>query len=274
MKKLTLITALSVLSTGTFAAELKTDEEKLAYTIGSQVGESLLAVNEVIPLNEKILFEAISDVLKNKKPQLSKAEMERVLETSQKKAAEKMQAKIAAESKANKAEGEKYLAANKAKDGVKVTASGLQYRVIKAGDGKKPVSSDTVKVNYKGFLTDGTKFDDSSDAGGPVEFPLTAVIPGWTEGLQLMPVGSTYELVIPAKLAYGEMAPPAIGPNRVLRFEVELVAIKAKQPIDKKVKPAEKSVKKAVKKSIDKAEKKAEDKTKEVKAKAVKKEAS
>lgn len=225
MKKLALITALSTLSVTAFAADLKTDEQKIAYTIGSQIGESLQTVQDAITLDEAVLFEAITNSLQNKKSQLSDAEMTQAMQTLQGKIAEKMQAKMKAEGEANQTEGEKFLADNKAKDGVKATDSGLLYRVIKAAEGKKPVATDTVKVNYKGFLPDGTKFDDSADAGGPVEFPLNAVISGWTEGLQLMPVGSTYELIIPAALAYGEMAPAAIGPNRVLRFEVELVDI-------------------------------------------------
>ncbi len=227
MKKIALITALSSFAIGAFAADLKTDEQKLSYTIGTQVGESLQVVNDTVKLDEAILFEAITAALQNKKPQLSKEEMDKVLQDMQAKMMAKMKTKMQEDAKANLAEGEKYLADNKAKDGVKVTATGLQYKVISEGKGKKPVATDTVKVSYKGFLPDGTKFDDSADAGGSVEFPLNAVIPGWTEGLQLMSVGSKYEFVIPAKLAYGEMAPPAIGPNRVLRFEVELIDIKA-----------------------------------------------
>ncbi len=227
MKKLVLITALSSLTMSTFATELKTDEQKLAYTIGAQMAESIQPVNEMFSLDKAILFDAISDVLAKKKPQLSKKEMDQTLQAMQGKMIEKMQAKMKEEAAKNQAEGEKILAENKAKDGVKVTQSGLQYRVITEGKGKKPTATDTVKVNYKGFLPDGSVFDDSSKAGEPIEFPLNVVITGWTEGLQLMPVGSKYEFVIPAKLAYGEMAPPAIGPNRVLRFEVELVDIVA-----------------------------------------------
>ncbi len=234
MKKLVLLTALSSLTVSAFATELKTDEQKLAYTIGTQMGESLLPINEVFSLDKEIVFAAINDALQKKKPQLSNEEMDKTLKSMQGKMIEKMQAKMKEEADKNAAEGKKVLADNKAKDGVKVTKSGLQYRVITEGKGKKPTATDTVKVNYKGFLPDGSVFDDSSKAGEPIEFPLNAVISGWTEGLQLMPVGSKYEFVIPAKLAYGEMAPPSIGPNRVLRFEVELVDIVAPKTETKK----------------------------------------
>ncbi len=234
MKKLVLLTALSSLTVSAFATELKTDEQKLAYTIGSQMGESVQPINEMFSLDKEILFDAISDALQKKKPQLSKDEMDKTLKSMQGKMMEKMQAKMKEEAAKNEAEGKKLLADNKAKEGVKVTKSGLQYRVITEGKGKKPMATDTVKVNYKGFLPDGTVFDDSSKAGEPIEFPLNVVIAGWTEGLQLMPVGAKYEFVIPAKLAYGEMAPPSIGPNRVLRFEVELVDIVAPKTEAKK----------------------------------------
>jgi FKBP-type peptidyl-prolyl cis-trans isomerase len=109
---------------------------------------------------------------------------------------------------------------------VKTTASGLQYKVITEGKGDKPKASDTVVVNYKGTLVDGTEFDSSYKRGEPATFPVNQVIPGWTEALQMMPVGSKWELAIPPALAYGENAPPEIGPNQALVFEVELMSIK------------------------------------------------
>jgi FKBP-type peptidyl-prolyl cis-trans isomerase len=143
----------------------------------------------------------------------------------------KLQAQQAEKAKAaaekNKAEGEKFLADNKGKPGVKTTASGLQYTVIKEGTGPKPGPNDQVKVQYLGTLIDGTKFDSSYDRGQPAQFALNGVIPGWTEALQLMTVGSKYKLFIPSSLGYGERGTPGgpIGPNATLVFEVELVEI-------------------------------------------------
>jgi FKBP-type peptidyl-prolyl cis-trans isomerase len=125
----------------------------------------------------------------------------------------------------NTQKGDEFLAANKTKEGVKVTDTGLQYKVISLGDGAKPTVDDKVKVHYTGTLIDGTKFDSSYDRGTPTEFPLSGVIKGWTEGLQLMPVGSKFEFFIPAVLAYGQRAPQSIGPNQTLIFEIELLEI-------------------------------------------------
>jgi len=158
---------------------------------------------------------------------------------------EKLRAKQAAKSKEeaekNQKEGDEFLAKNKTKKGVKVTESGLQYEVIKEGSGTKPTKADTVKVDYTGTKIDGTKFDSSVDRGQPATFPLGSVIPGWTEGLQLMTPGSNYKFYVPAKLAYGEHGPPSIGPNATLIFDVKLISVekptKAKPAIAPK--PAE-----------------------------------
>jgi FKBP-type peptidyl-prolyl cis-trans isomerase len=142
---------------------------------------------------------------------------------------QKMQAKQIAkmmeEGKLNQEKGDKFLAENGKKTGVVTTPSGLQYQVMTAGKGAKPTAADGVKVNYKGTLLDGKEFDSSYKRGEPAVLPLGGVIPGWSEGLQLMQVGSKYKFWIPAKLAYGEQAPPMIGPNQVLEFEVELLDI-------------------------------------------------
>jgi FKBP-type peptidyl-prolyl cis-trans isomerase FklB len=123
--------------------------------------------------------------------------------------------------------GEMFLNANKKKPGVVTLADGLQYKIIKAGKGRKPTQTDAVTVNYEGKLVDGTVFDSSYKRGEPISFPVNGVIPGWTEALKLMPVGSTWELFIPSNLAYGENgAPPSIGPNETLIFKVELLAVK------------------------------------------------
>ncbi|HPA18449.1 MAG TPA: FKBP-type peptidyl-prolyl cis-trans isomerase [Verrucomicrobiae bacterium] len=127
----------------------------------------------------------------------------------------------------NKAAGEAYLAENKKNEGVKVTASGLQYAVIKEGTGKQPKANDTVVVHYRGTLIDGTEFDSSYKRGQPIDFPLNAVIRGWTEGVQLMKEGAKYRFVIPSDLAYGARGTPGgpIGPNSTLIFEVELLKV-------------------------------------------------
>jgi FKBP-type peptidyl-prolyl cis-trans isomerase FkpA/FKBP-type peptidyl-prolyl cis-trans isomerase FklB len=142
---------------------------------------------------------------------------------------QKMQGKQEEQRKAvaekNQSDGEKFLAANKSKAGVKSTASGLQYQVITEGKGAKPAATDTVKVHYVGTLLNGSKFDSSIDRGEPAQFPLNGVIAGWTEGLQLMPVGSKYKFWIPGNLAYGDRGRPGIEPNALLTFEVELLEI-------------------------------------------------
>ena len=138
----------------------------------------------------------------------------------------KMQAKQAESGEKNLKAGELFLAENGKKEGVKTTASGLQYKVVKSGSGKTPAVTDTVKVHYHGTLIDGTVFDSSVDRGEPVTFPVNGVIPGWTEALQLMKEGDKWQLVIPSKLAYGENgAGGKIGPNAVLQFDVELLGI-------------------------------------------------
>jgi len=152
-------------------------------------------------------------------------------------------AKMKDEADKNQKEGDAFLAKNKDKPGVKVTASGLQYEVVKQGTGPKPKATDIVKVDYTGTKIDGTKFDSSVDRGQPATFPLNQVVPGWTEGLQLMPVGSEYKFYIPGKLAYGERGPAQIGPNATLVFSVKLISIEPPAAAEGKpetAKPAEK----------------------------------
>lgn len=204
--------------------KLETDREKASYMVGMQIGGSLQQIKDEVEL--PILFQAIETTLKGDKPLLTPEAAAEV----QKSFAERLQAKHAAEQQAlakkNKEEGEAFLASNKSKSGVKSTASGLQYQVVTQGKGPKPAATDTVKVHYTGTLLDGTKFDSSVDRGEPAVFALNAVIPGWTEALQLMPVGSKYTLWIPSSLAYGDRGTPGpIGPNATLKFEVELLEI-------------------------------------------------
>ena len=141
----------------------------------------------------------------------------------------KMEVKQKSAGEKNIKDGEAFLAANAKKEGVKTTASGLQYKIIKSGKGKSPKATDSVKVHYHGTLVDGTVFDSSVDRGEPITFATNEVIPGWTEALQLMKEGDKWQLVIPGKLAYGERSPsPKIGPNSTLIFDVELISVETK----------------------------------------------
>lgn len=204
--------------------KLETERDKVSYMVGMQIGASLQQIKDEVDL--PVLFQAIETSLKNGTPLLSAEDAQEV----QKSFAERLQAKHAAEqaaaAKKNKDEGEAFMTQNKGKKGVTATASGLQYQVMTQGKGAKPAATDTVKVHYTGTLLDGTKFDSSVDRGEPATFALNAVIPGWTEALQLMPVGSKYTLWIPSELAYGDRGTPGpIGPNATLKFEVELLEI-------------------------------------------------
>ena len=219
-------------------------KDKISYSIGTDIGNNLKRSG--IEIEPAMLAKGLTDAVTGNKPLLSEEEVQKTLQAFE----TEMRAKAAEKQKAaadkNKGAGEAYLAANKSKEGVKTTASGLQYKVITEGKGPKPKATDTVKVNYRGTLVDGTEFDSSYKRGEPVTFPVNGVIPGWTEALQLMPVGSKWQLVIPAALAYGEQAPPGIGPNATLVFDVELLGIeKGDKSEDKSAeKPAAKSEKK------------------------------
>lgn len=277
MKKILVTTLVASLSAQTFAADLSSEDNKVSYTIGYTLGLQLKDASEqfgdTVKLNREVLFEAITDTLDSKSLQLDEKQMEEAMRALQTKVMAKAQAEQEKSLTANREEAKKLLAENQKKDGVTVTKSGLQYRVIKAGQGAKPTEKDVVKVHYKGSLADGTEFDSSARTGQPVEFPLNAVIQGWVEGLQLMPVGSTYEFVIPANLAYGEMAPPDIGPDRALIFEVELLDIVT--PTAAPTKPAEKPAAKATEtKPAEKAEKPAEKPAEKSKEKAEEKSAT
>lgn len=250
MKKLTL-TCLALVSMTTYAADLNTEDDKISYSIGTQIGNSLKGVADDITLNQAVLSEGIADVIAGKDLQLTDEQMQTVMEAFAQKRIEAQQAAMAKFAEDNKAEAEKLLADNKAKEGVKITESGLQYRVITEVEGKKPTADDIVKVHYKGTLADGTEFDSSYKRNQPAEFPLKGVIPGWTEGLQLMTVGSKYEFVIPSELAYGPNGPGQIGPDRALVFEVELLDI-----IDPEQKKKEQE--EAIQKQLEEAKAKAE----------------
>lgn len=208
------------------APELKLDTPKsrISYTIGVNIGKDFQT--QKMDVDADILLLGLKDAMTNKELRLTDEEMVSEIEAFQK----EMQAKMAAEMEAmvakNKAEGEAFLAENAKKEGVVVTASGLQYKVLEPGGGDSPGSADMVTVHYRGTLIDGTQFDSSYDRGQPATFPVGGVIAGWTEALQLMKPGAKWQLVIPAGLAYGERgAGQDIGPNATLLFEVELISV-------------------------------------------------
>ncbi len=212
-----------IVAPNAFAVDkLTTEREKVSYMVGMDVGSRLRSIQSDIDL--AIVMQALNTVYKGEEPLLPAAEASKVAEVFQKKKTAEMESKMKELGAKNKTEGDAFLAANKVKPGVKTTASGLQYQVLKEGTGPKPKATDKVKVHYTGTLTGGQKFDSSVDRGQPAEFVLNQVIPGWTEGVQLMSVGSKYKFVIPSNLAYGERAGP-IPPNSTLVFDVELLEI-------------------------------------------------
>jgi len=203
---------------------LANDSAKFSYAIGMDIGQSVKSLGADI--DQDALTAGIRDRLSGNTLQLTQEEATKVQQAFFKARAEKQAAERKAMAEKNKAEGEKFLAENAKKEGVKTTDSGLQYEVIKQGDGAMPKATDQVKVHYRGTLLDGTEFDSSYSRGQPVTFPLNGVIKGWTEGLQLMKVGSKYRFWLPASLAYGEQgAGDKIAPNATLIFEVELLDI-------------------------------------------------
>jgi FKBP-type peptidyl-prolyl cis-trans isomerase FklB len=203
--------------------QLKDLKDKASYSIGLNFGFNFKRQN--IDLNTDAFSAGFKDAMSGKNPLMSEQEVRDTLMAFEK----DMQQKQTEMGQKNAATGEKFLADNKAKEGVKTTASGLQYKVMKEGTGATPKSSDTVTVNYRGTLIDGTEFDSSYKRGQPATFPVAGVIKGWTEALQLMKAGSKYQLFIPASLAYGEQGRPGIPPNSVLIFEVELMDVKSPQ---------------------------------------------
>lgn len=211
------------------AEEAKNDalpgfEDKLSYSIGLDVGQSLQTLGDDVKL--ELVIEGLTDAFKGNTPKISPEEISVVQQEFAAKMQAKQQAQLTEMKTKNADLGAAYLDENKAKEGVKVTESGLQYEILKEGDGATPTAADTVKVDYVGTLIDGKEFDSSIKRGEPAVFGVGQVIPGWTEALQLMKVGSKYRIVIPSELAYGENgAPPVIEPNSVLIFEVDLLGI-------------------------------------------------
>lgn len=205
---------------------LTTTKQKNSYAIGMEMGKGLKS--QGIDLDSGVLIQGLKDALNDAKPQLSEEELRQVITTLQAEMRQKqMQAQEMAATE-NKTKGDAFLAANQKKDGVVVLPDGLQYKILTAGTGKKPMENDTVLCNYRGTFIDGQEFDSSAQAGKPVPFEVKNVIPGFKEVLQLMPMGSKWQVFIPSNLAYGERgAGGVIGPNSTLIFEIEVVSIEA-----------------------------------------------
>ena len=206
------------------AEALKTQLDKVSYTLGMNIGKQLQQ-NEVV-LNLEVYMQGLKDALKGEGLLLTDDQAREVMMQFQQELREKQTSKTKVEGEKNKKEGEAFLAANKEKEGVVTLASGLQYKVITAGDGPVPTENDTVVTHYRGTLLDGTEFDNSYKREEPATFPVKGVIPGWTEALLKMPVGSKWQLFIPANIAYGESGRPQIPPNSTLLFDIELLEIK------------------------------------------------
>lgn len=233
MRKLLILAASVIVSislTNTVSAQQQvnsvkptTAKDTTSYAVGQQIGKSL--VDQRLDLDLNMLLAGLSDMMSGK-PLLGDEALQAAMTKLQQETMARMQAENAKKGEAAKAKGEAFLTENKKKPGVMTTPSGLQYKVVTEGKGKKPTKENTVKVHYTGTLIDGTVFDSSVKRGEPIEFPLSGVIAGWTEGVQLMPVGSKFVFYIPSDLAYGTNgAGGSIGPNETLIFEVELLDI-------------------------------------------------
>ncbi|MGA7905932.1 MAG: FKBP-type peptidyl-prolyl cis-trans isomerase [Candidatus Sulfotelmatobacter sp.] len=208
---------------------LKTQKDKVSYALGMSIG--LNTKRQEVDIDPTLVARGLKDALSGGKTLLTEDEARAAITEQQAELRKKQQAKMQEAGEENRKEGVEFLAANKAKEGVVTLPSGLQYKILKEGTGPKPASTDTVVCNYRGTLINGSEFDSSYKRGEPTTFPVSQVIKGWTEALQLMSVGSKWQLFIPPDLAYGERgAGPDIGPNSTLIFEVELLSIKDRTP--------------------------------------------
>ncbi len=206
---------------------LNTQKDKVSYALGMNLGNNLHT--QSVEVDPDILLQGLKDSLAGGKTLMTDDEARATLTQLQGELRKKQEAKMQQAGEENKKEGEAFLAANKTKEGVVTLPSGLQYKILKAGTGPKPTATDSVVCNYQGTLIDGKEFDSSYKRGQPATFPVNGVIKGWTEALQLMPVGSKWHLVVPSDLAYGARGAGAdIGPNATLIFEVELLSIQSK----------------------------------------------
>lgn len=207
--------------------KLETDMQKASYAIGQQLGQNFKG--QGIEVDSDVLAASLKDVLESKPSQMKPEEMQAAIQKLQ----ENMRKKSTEEADKNKKDGVAFLEKNKSEKDIKVTSSGLQYMVMKEGEGSSPTLNDTVMAHYKGTLIDGKEFDSSYTRGQPAEFPVSGVIKGWTEALQMMKKGGKMKLFVPPELGYGEVPRPGIPANSVLVFEVELMDIKtasAKKP--------------------------------------------
>lgn len=227
MKKMLLAAAILSASTLTHAAEavksLETDEQKVSYSFGLIFGKRM--TSDIPNLDLNVFVQGLKDGFKGDPALLTEQQIEATLKQFQEEQRREQLQAFEDIAEKNKAAGEEFLANNKNKEGVVTLANGLQYKVIKAGSGAKPTSKSMVKVHYSGSLIDGTVFDSSIERGEPVSFAVDSVIAGWTQALQMMPVGSKWNLYIPSDLAYGPGGNRSIGPNETLLFEVELLEI-------------------------------------------------
>jgi FKBP-type peptidyl-prolyl cis-trans isomerase len=205
---------------------LKTQKEKFSYAVGMKMGQNFK--KQSVPVDVSIYTRGMKDAIAGGKTLMTDEEAQAAIQAVQKDMQAKMQEKMKEAADVNKKEGEAFLAANKGKEGIVTLPSGLQYKILKEGTGPKPTPTDSVVCNYSGKLLDGKEFDSSYKRGQPATFPVTGVIKGWTEALQLMPVGSKWQLFIPSDLAYGEQGNRGIEPGSTLVFEVELMSIEDK----------------------------------------------
>jgi FKBP-type peptidyl-prolyl cis-trans isomerase len=216
-------------------APLETRKQKFSYALGMNIGTNLgnSLKNQSVEVDWNLVAQGLKDSTGGGKTRLTEEEEKAVLKEVQTEVQKQQQEKTKEAADKNKTEGEAFLAANKSKEGVVTLPSGLQYKILTTGTGPKPTASDSVVCNYRGTLINGTEFDSSAKHGQPATFPVSGVIKGWTEALQLMPVGSKWQLFIPSNLAYGERGAGAqIGPNAALIFEVELLSIQEKKKED------------------------------------------
>jgi len=203
---------------------LKDQKQKVSYGIGFNLGQNLM--RDQLELDPQILAKGIMDAMTKQKPQMTEEEIRDTLLAFQKELRDQQEAKMKKAQAENVTKGKKFLEANAKKEGVKTTKSGLQYKVVKSGKGKTPTDKDSVTTHYRGTLIDGTEFDSSFKRNQPATFPVSGVISGWTEALQLMKEGDKWQLFIPSDLAYGERGSgPDIGPNEVLIFDIELLKV-------------------------------------------------
>ena len=211
-----------------YAQKLKTIEEKASYSIGVELAQNLQ--NQGIDLHTSSFLLGLEDTLAQRNLKLTADEMAQALEQFRATLEQQQQAKFEQLAKENATAGAAFLNANKTKSGIKVTDSGLQYRIIQAGSGESPKENDIVVAHYRGTLIDGTEFDSSHNRGAPIEFELSHVIQGWQEAIKLMKPGAKWEIFVPSELGYGARgAGNVIGPNETLIFEIELIGVGAKE---------------------------------------------